>query len=188
MTPAGSTRAALVSAMVDIIAEHGFDGLSVRSVAARAGVSAGSVQHHFPSKTAMLDAAMTAIAGAAGDRGGQLEQMAEPVDRLHALVDLLVPDSADSRAARVWLAFASRAAIDPTIRETYGQLWARLRSQLRLLVAAASGRPETAADASRELLALLDGLALGVVAERQDPQAARRLAHRHVDVLLGGAT
>ncbi len=178
-------RDALVRAMVEIIAERGFEGLSVRAVAARADVSVGAVQHHFPTKDAMLDAAMTAIAAAAGARSSELDLVTDPAERLHALVDLLIPAHATSPVARVWLAFAARAAVDEVTRESYVRLWARVRDELRLLVAAASRTPELAAESSRELLALLDGLALGITAEQQHPDTARRIAHRRVDELIG---
>ncbi|HTN59629.1 MAG TPA: TetR/AcrR family transcriptional regulator [Protaetiibacter sp.] len=177
-------RPALVRAMIDIISERGFEGLSVRGVAARAGVSVGAVQHHFPTKDAMLDAAMAAIAAAAGGRSSELERVADPVEQLHALVDLLIPASATSPVTRVWLAFAARAAVDESTRTNYVRLWARVRDELQLLLAAAGGSPELAAESSRELLALLDGLALGIAAEQQHPDVARRIAHRRVDELI----
>ncbi|WP_087484206.1 TetR/AcrR family transcriptional regulator [Brachybacterium massiliense] len=181
---ASSPRSALVATMIAVVAEQGFEGLTVRAVAARAGVSPGSVQHHFPSKSAMLDAALDAIAQAAAARGGELEAIADPSQRLHALVDLLVPDGADHAATRVWLAVAARAGIDPSTQESYRRLWASLRDQVRLLIAAASGRLEGAQEVSAELIALVDGLALSVVAEGQEPEAARRLVHRRVDALI----
>jgi AcrR family transcriptional regulator len=53
----------LTDAVVAIIAESGFEALSVRTVAARAGMSIGAVQHHFPTKSQMLAAAMREVAG-----------------------------------------------------------------------------------------------------------------------------
>ncbi|GAA4283582.1 TetR family transcriptional regulator C-terminal domain-containing protein [Brevibacterium daeguense] len=179
------TRDSIVRAMIEIIAAQGFEGLSVRGVAADAGVSAGAVQHHFPTREAMLGAAMSAITDLASTRGSDLEDIAEPVERLHALVDLLVPGSPSDRVARVWLAFAARAAVDGPTGSEYARLWSRIRVQLRLLIAAAGGNAGTVERASRELLALLDGLALSVVAERQEPGAAREIAHRRVDEIVG---
>lgn len=180
----GRSRETLVRTMIEIVAEHGFEGLSVRGVAARAGVSLGAVQHHFPTKTAMLDAAMTTIAALAAQRSAELANVADPAERLHALVDLLIPGDATDPIARVWLAFAARAAVDEHIRAAYVQLWTRVRNELRLLIAAASGRPEDAEHAARELLALLDGFALGVIAEQQSSEAARNIAHERLDNLI----
>lgn len=180
----GSGRNALVLAMIEIIAEHGFEGLSVRQVARRGGLSIGAVQHHFPTKSAMLDAAMTAIATMAAGRSSELDSVSDPKERLHLLVDFLIPEDATNQVARVWLAFATRAVVDTRIRTAYMKLWAHLRSELRLLIAAASGRPEEAEQAARELLALLDGLALSIVAEHQDSGTARLIAHARTDSLI----
>jgi|SRR5690625_2655118 len=179
-----SARETLVNTMIDIIAGYGFDGLSVRGLAAAAGVSVGAVQHHFPSKSAMVEAAMAAVESTAFERYAQLDQIAEPADKLHAVADLLIPGEGTDRIARVWIAFAARAAVDDKTSDTYTRLWTRLRSGLRLLIAASSGRSETAADAAHELLSLLDGLTLSVIAEGMDPARARQIAHRRVDEIV----
>lgn len=179
-------RSSFVPAMIELIAESGFEALSVRAVAARAGASAGAVQHHFPSKDAMLAAAMDAIATLAAARETQLEAIDDPADRLHALVDLLIPADPAAPVTRVWLAYAARAAVDEGIRTGYRRLWSRPRAELRLLLAAAGGSPEEAETAAVELLALLDGLAVSVVAEGGaiDPATARAVARRRVRELL----
>ena len=48
-----SRRAALLAVAGDLIAEHGYSRTSLRDVAEAAGIQAGSIYHHFPSK-AML--------------------------------------------------------------------------------------------------------------------------------------
>lgn len=180
-------RERVVGAVIAIIGEAGFDGLSVRAVASRAEVSLGAVQHHFPTKAGMLHAAMTAISAAVRERYGTLDAVADPVERLHAVSEALVPADAASPVARVWLAFVARAAVDEQTRAEYADLWARLRANLRLLLVAAGASPQTAQEDSVELLALLDGLAVSVVAERSgiDPSTARRIARRRVDELIG---
>lgn len=183
-----AARDNITRAVIGVIAQSGFEGLSVRAVAARAGVSSGAVQHHFETKAAMLHAAITAITSAATDRYTAMEEMEDPVERLRAIADALLPAEADDPVARVWLAFAARAAVDEDIRTEYVAVWGRVRSGLRLLLAAATARPETAGDDSVELLALLDGLALAVVAEHGGvkPATARRIAQRRITELVGG--
>ena len=184
----GGARETLVRTMIEIIAEHGFDGLSVRRVASRAGVSIGAIQHHFPTKTAMLDAAMTAITSMAAQQSDELASVTDPAERLHALVELFIPADESDRVSRVWLAFTARATVDENTRNTYKHLWARVRNELRLLLAAASGNPEGAERSAHELLALLDGFTLSVIAEQQDSSTARRIAHERLDDLIRGNT
>ncbi len=182
-----SARHDVVAAVVAVLAEAGFEGLSVRTVAARAGVSVGAVQHHFPTKAQMVTAAMASIAAEATQRLGELERVADPGERLHALVDRLVPSSGDSLVTRIWLSLAARATVDEEAAEAYADLWGRTRATLRLLLPAAGAPAATAEDDATELLALLDGLAVGVVAEggKMDLERARGIAHRRVDELVG---
>src|SRR5512145_388751 len=52
------TRAALMSAARALFTERGFEGTTIRDVAARAGVAVGTVFVHFPDKTTLLAATL----------------------------------------------------------------------------------------------------------------------------------
>src|SRR5205085_11935081 len=52
----GDLRSALLHAALDILAEHGVPGLTLREVARRAGVSPMAPYRHFDSKDALLAA------------------------------------------------------------------------------------------------------------------------------------
>ena len=56
----GDLRNALLTAAIAILEEQGLDALSLRAVAARAGVSHGAPAHHFPTLKALLTAVATA--------------------------------------------------------------------------------------------------------------------------------
>jgi len=49
------SRAAILDAALQMFSRQGFRGTSIRDVAARAGVSTGSVYHHFRDKEALLN-------------------------------------------------------------------------------------------------------------------------------------
>ncbi|MCC6848992.1 MAG: TetR/AcrR family transcriptional regulator [Deltaproteobacteria bacterium] len=49
-----ATRARILAAVVDVIARHGFQGLTAQRIAASSGVTWGAVQHHFGSKDQLL--------------------------------------------------------------------------------------------------------------------------------------
>jgi AcrR family transcriptional regulator len=51
------TQAAILSAAIDLLAEHGYAGFSASGVAARAGVSRGAQEHYFPTRQALMAAA-----------------------------------------------------------------------------------------------------------------------------------
>src|SRR5699024_6177811 len=78
-----SARDGIIEAVIAIVADAGFEGLSVRAVAARAGVSLGAVQHHFPTKAEMLTAAMSSIAAGTQQQYGQLEHIDDPGTAAH---------------------------------------------------------------------------------------------------------
>jgi AcrR family transcriptional regulator len=56
----GDLRRALLAAAFQVLAEHGLDGLTLREVARRAGVSHAAPYHHFADKAALLAALVEA--------------------------------------------------------------------------------------------------------------------------------
>ena len=53
-----ATRAALLDATIEVLAEDGYAGLTTTKVAARAGVTRGAQVHHFPSRESLVIAAV----------------------------------------------------------------------------------------------------------------------------------
>lgn len=51
------TQAAILSAAIDLLTEHGYAGFSASRVATRAGVSRGAQEHYFPKKHDLIAAA-----------------------------------------------------------------------------------------------------------------------------------
>jgi AcrR family transcriptional regulator len=82
----GDLRAALVKAARDILEkEGGFEALSLRAVARKAGVSQAAPYHHFADKQALLDA--VAAEGFESLRAAMATRVAKetkPLARLHA--------------------------------------------------------------------------------------------------------
>lgn len=59
MTQRGDrTKAGLVQATIDLVAELGYPQVTTRAIAARAGVSEGTIYRHFPDKRALFTAAL----------------------------------------------------------------------------------------------------------------------------------
>lgn len=54
----GDGRAALIAATIRVVAAHGVGKLTYRAVAQEAGVTHGTVQHHFANLDALLEAAL----------------------------------------------------------------------------------------------------------------------------------
>lgn len=155
---------ALTDHIIDLISESGLEALSVRAVANVAGVSIGAVQHHFPTKAAMLRAALRTVAERSAERYGRASSVEDSRERLLRLLELLVPSSVDDVSARVWVAFSARALTDSEIGAVYRDLWSRLHAAIAALIVD-SGVPVSTADRrATTLLALADGLTVDVLA------------------------
>jgi len=123
--------------VVAVIAEHGLEGTSVRKVAARAGVSIGAVQHHFPNKDAMLAAAMARVEEVyrrrLADEAAQLPD--RPDMLLRAMLRSLVPRFPTERADTfLWLAFVARAAVHDATAAQHRLLWQRAEDGIATLI------------------------------------------------------
>ncbi|POM26010.1 HTH-type transcriptional regulator RutR [Actinomadura rubteroloni] len=57
-----ATRRALLDATIDCLVEHGYHGTTTTRVVERAGVSRGAQVHHFPTKNALVLAAVEHLA------------------------------------------------------------------------------------------------------------------------------
>ena len=77
-------------AALDLIAEQGVAAVAVEPLARRLGVTKGSFYWHFPSRDALLQAALERWEKVEQEQVfGQLEAIADPRERLRALFDLV---------------------------------------------------------------------------------------------------
>ena len=159
------TRAALLDAAIECLAELGYAETTVTEVAKRAGVSRGAQLHHFPTKAELLTAAVTHLF----DRRMALYRKAfanlDPgADRLDASIELLwsmYGGPGFIAWAELWMAARSdetlRAAVVEMDRNFLEQSW---------LIYAEMFPEATAQDAEFQRLtldfafALMDGAAL----------------------------
>jgi AcrR family transcriptional regulator len=179
------TRQQLVTVATRLFAERGYDGTSIEAILQEAGVSRGSLYHHFDSKDALFEAVLTAL----------LEETGQQT----VLAAAGAGDAASALRAgsRAWV----RLARDPVVQQVVlidgpsvlgWQRWRDLDEQqsLGLLqtvlhVAADEGRlrPELVDMFSHVLLAALAEIAL-VIARADDPESAVRSGETAVDELI----
>ncbi|MFG3256090.1 TetR/AcrR family transcriptional regulator [Streptomyces sp. NPDC048172] len=189
----------IAEVLTRIAAERGLEHVSVREVAAAAGVSIGAVQHHFATKDEMLAFAFRHVVERTGARLAAFRPGRSPErDLARVLRELLPLDETRRAECRVYVAFAARAALDPALaaiqRETQAQLLDGLTETLRrardagLGAGPGTGRvppldPRT--DATL-LLAVVDGLTFDAVAEpdRLPPRRLTALLDRYLKRLL----
>ena len=78
-----ATRAHLVDVATQLFAGNGYDGTSIEAVLAEAGVSRGSLYHHFAGKDALFWAVLEGVAARVGEQLTALERDApDPVAAL----------------------------------------------------------------------------------------------------------
>ena len=168
-TSRGKQRVA--EALWAAVARDGVAGVSVRSVAAEAGVTGGTVQYHFPTRTEMLRYAMELIAQRVEERLIAMPRSGPAHEWTRALLLELLPlDRQRHHEFSVWLAFFAHASTDPSLARLKRQTASRQRELYRHIIRARTGadadpRRPSGTDGPDEpaaalLHAVIDGLAL----------------------------
>lgn len=80
------TRARVVAAATECVAELGFRGATMNAIAMRAGVTWGAMQHQFGDKDAILDAVLESAVHDFEAQLSGLREESEPRARVHAFV------------------------------------------------------------------------------------------------------
>lgn len=179
---AGS-RALILAAAVDCLAEDGYAAATTLRIQARAGISRGRLLHHFPSRGALLVAAAQHLAAvrlaeAGREAGATLQGLAgrERVARATEALWATFREPAFWAAMELWTA----ARTDSELRECLRPQEQRLGAALRDLVATLYG-PDVAGrpgfPAARDLLlSSMRGVALTYAFDDRDPATDRHLA------------
>ncbi|HEV7805933.1 MAG TPA: TetR/AcrR family transcriptional regulator [Solirubrobacteraceae bacterium] len=159
-------RQEIGAALLDIVGTRGFDEVSVRTVAAASGRSAGAVQKYFQTKDDMLLFALDMAGDRVVGRLAEIDMSGTIRDVLRRLVVATLPLDGPRRAeAAVWAAFAARAACDAKLaavlrevdRAVAGDLVAGLDDARAAGQLSGSASSQSLADA---VIAVSDGLAL----------------------------
>ncbi len=167
---------AILAAVLDIVAREGFEGATIRRVAARAGCSAGAVQKRFATRSQLLRAAFERVVASsaqrmeAGDRAGP-ETLVERQRR--TALETLPLDPGRRTEALVWTSYLLRAAVDDALSDLPQWLDVTVHDLLvdELQDAQAAGtlrvdaEPHAIADA---LVALADGVAIRMLYTHPD--------------------
>jgi AcrR family transcriptional regulator len=175
-------RTRIADALMRVAAEQGLEAVSLRHVAAAAGVSAGMVQHYFRTKDEMMAFAMSVVR----ERGqkrieaalAELEPDPAPQTFLRAMMAALLPlDDATREDGRVALAFLAYRAVrpetEPSLREDTAQLVEFIAGMLPV-PAAATG-----------VLALMEGLGLYLLGGQYSREQALGALDTHLDLVFG---
>lgn len=162
-------RTQIAEAVWAIVAFRGFEAVTLRSVAAEAGVSMGTVQHYFTNKEEMIYFACTQFVEQASSNAESLMEQSNdpnaPRTIIRAIIQQPMPLNEEQRiGSAVWLAFVSRAAVDDQLGEFIREAWNGLHRVVsaQLRTAQEAGQVPATIDTAIEaasLIALVDGFA-----------------------------
>jgi AcrR family transcriptional regulator len=163
-------RREIADAVLAVVADRGLAAVSLNEVAAKAGVSAGRVQHYFRSKTELIGAAFERGNAQAAARirnlvGEQDLDAADPRTVLTTVLTQLLPhDDATRTHMRVRQFFNAQALADPVIADQIRDLYGAFHRDLADLVARIDpSMADRAEQTAVRLAALTEGLAYYVL-------------------------
>lgn len=177
-------RREIAQAVWAVIAERGIEGVTLRCVAAEAGVSVGRIQHYHASREELVRDSCRELLKAATQRF-EAACDATPVERLRRLILGRIPTTPEfAIGTSIWLAYEAKSVDDPVIAELVQRGHAGgVRETAALL--GECGVADAPAVALR-LMATAEGLAIRVLVGGLEPRAATELLEDLITEALPG--
>ena len=167
-------RRRLMEATVDSLVELGWSGTTTTVVSSRAGVSRGAQLHHFPSKQALVVAAVEHLTERRREEMRRHAQELPTEGRVRAVLDILAAQFVSPvffAALELWVA----ARTDADLRESVGPLERRIGRETHAYAVELLAIDESIGDNRQLVQATLDMVrGLGLAASLSDD--ARRRA------------
>jgi AcrR family transcriptional regulator len=145
-----------IGAAMRLIASKGLEGVTMRAVAAEAGLSYGSLFHYFDSKDDLL---MHAVRYSTSAQTRRVNEYSSQYSGLKALEHLLCDDVIINESSRdawmVWMTFLYKAAVHKPFAEMNTELIAGWLDRIAALLteALASGEISSSVDVKKEAMA-----------------------------------
>ena len=188
-------RTLVLEAAARLIADEGLLAATMRRIADAAGISLGTLTHHFASVDDLLAQALEfasirftdALIGKGAKGSGLL--------RLHALCRAVVPDDVEAvRQWRLWIQFWSRAVYDPELTRTHDRRYRAWHATVEELIEAGIEDGSLRTDLKKKnvtenLVAVVDGVCFQVALKGGGMTSAQglRIIKRAIDELRAPA-
>jgi AcrR family transcriptional regulator len=159
-------RRQYLDALWKVVRTQGAQAVSVRSVAAASEHSKSSIAYYFPSRAALLAAAVEAILDDGNRRLARINLDAlNATSVVDAIMTAIPHTPAQRRRSQVWLLLLAEAGTDPDLAELLATVQGRVRTAVTDGLAAMVASGLIAGDHDLELEAarlhtLIDGLSL----------------------------
>ncbi|BCK72911.1 transcriptional regulator [Streptomyces libani subsp. rufus] len=189
-------RAEIIESLVRVAGREGLHAVTMRSVAAEAGVSVRRVQYYFDTKAQLMHSALRYLERQSSDRWvarlAELPSGLPARDHVEALLAESLPITEHNRNFRlVWTSYAVLAMTDPQLAEQpFVTGPNRFEQQLADILRQAQSDGEltaeldVAAEAAR-LLSINHGLGTSVLVGQRTAEAAGAILRYHLDSVFG---
>jgi AcrR family transcriptional regulator len=173
---ARANRERILAAAETVFGTHGAQA-STEEVARRADVGIATVFRHFPTKSALVEAALLRHFARLDDEAAELAAELDPEEALQRLLTTMV----DSGATKLALAglVGEPGELPPAVRDAADRLRATMGTILARAQATGAVRPDVSVD---EIYVLVRGLAQATAAQPPPPETLSRA----IDVILRG--
>ena len=182
----GARRTQIAEALLRVAAREGLGSVSLRHVAAEAGVSMGLVQHYFRTKDEMMTFALGVVSENVQRRLAEqaLDPGEDPRAVVRALLHQMLPIDEERRREGHAALYAAYTAVRPDAAHEVRAQMDQLREYVAV-TARAAGRTEDPETAAATLLALTDGLMLHVLGGVVTPGEAQHALDTQITAILG---
>ena len=184
-------RREIVEAMWRVVEQAGFAAVSIRSVAAEAGMSKAAIGHYFPKRSDVIASAVERDIGTVTSELVELDLDTCTIDVAVAALMVVIPTTEQRRRhSQVWLSLLAAQDPDPDISRSLTHLNVTVR--VGLMVVLRAFRKQGGVAASRDLLvesarlhALVDGLSLQALTDptTMPPAQVETLVRLHLEDL-----
>lgn len=128
-------RDQIITAAVAVLGDRGFARFTLRAVGQRLGGSVTLVTHYFPSRDALLDGLLQRTVAEARAMHDELLSIADPHDRLEAVVRYFLPLDEETMAIeRARVALSSHRNVEPTVADHLEQIDVSMRELIRTVI------------------------------------------------------
>ena len=155
-------RREILGAFARVLADHGFAGATISSVAVEAGVAPGLVHHHFESKGELLSSLLTDLVARFRERVQHYERGSDPL-LAYSDAALKLDERADLTAARCWVGVFAEAIRNPTL---FTQVRRLIDTEV-VAIQRRSGDQLSAQEAGAVLAFVIGSLVVGAFAPRK---------------------
>jgi AcrR family transcriptional regulator len=177
-------RRELAEAVWRVIARDGVAEVSIRTVAAESGWSSGALRHYFATRDELLAFASELVIARATERIRRLDPPGTLREQIGAVLAQTMPLDAERHTeSSIMFSFLTLGLGDPALARVQRLHFTAMYDLcLHLVRQLIPGEPEAAA---RRLHAVVDGLAVHVLAGHLTPEAAAAELDAYLDELAG---